>query len=490
MYLPEWVQEFKEPRTEIRFLNNAYYKYEVKYIYNKEKKRTDKITVRLLGKLVEGTGFIASDKNTIREELKKSPKVDIKTFGLYYLFSTLLEQEFLDFKTLFNCDIAEKIFSFAMMRWAYQSPIKRASGYHVHDFCSEYWSKNSISDKQISNSLKFIGENREDLVLWMKGLLQTSENSANKFVMMDSTHVTSLSEQLGINAVGYNPERNYDTQIRLMYLFSSELQKPVYYRLINGNITDIKSMTLCVKEMKIKDVIYIADKGFFSQENIEQLALQKLQYIIPLHRNNKLIDFAPLLKANFKKKLKTFFLYQERVIWFYEYEHSGVKLITFLDEKLKIKEENDYILRTKSMPEEYTEIKFYEKLHQFGTLTMTYATQETLNASQLYQAYKQRNEVELMFDGYKNFLKADRMYMQDRHVLEGWLAANFIAMIAYYKLYTRLKEANLLANTSPKDIIELSKSIYKIKVNGEWHLSEMTVKTKALFKKLKIDYLK
>ena len=95
-----------------------------------------------------------------------------------------------------------------------------------------------------------------------------------------------------------------------------------------------------------------------------------------------------------------------------------------------------------------------------------------------------------MFTGYKNFLKADRMYMQDRHVLEGWLAANFIAMIAYYKRYTRLKEANLLANTSPKDIIELSKSIYKIKVNGEWHLSEMTVKTKALFKKLKIDYLK
>ena len=206
MYLPEWVQEFKEPRTEIRFLNNAYYKYEVKYIYNKEKKRTDKITVRLLGKLVEGTGFIASDKNTIREELKKSPKVDIKTFGLYYLFSTLLEQEFLDFKTLFNCDIAEKIFSFAMMRWAYQSPIKRASGYHVHDFCSEYWSRNSISDKQISNSLKFVGENREDLVLWMKGLLETTENSTNKFVMMDSIHVTNLSEQLGINAVRYNPE--------------------------------------------------------------------------------------------------------------------------------------------------------------------------------------------------------------------------------------------------------------------------------------------
>jgi hypothetical protein len=488
MYLPEWILEFKEPRTEIRLINNTYYKYEVKYIYNKEKKRTDKITVRLLGKIEEGIGFIPSDKNSIREA-KTSPKVDIKTFGLYHLFSNLLENEFTTFKALFNEDVSERIFSFAMMRWAYQSPIKRASRYHVHDFCSEYWSKNSISDKLISNALQFVGENRENLVVWMKGLLETSEINTNKFVMMDSTHVTSLSEQLAINAVGYNPERNYDTQIRLMYLFSSELQKPVYYRLINGNITDIKSMALCVQEMNIQDVIYIADKGFFSLENIQQLEKHNLQYIIPLHRNNKLIDFAPLLKANFKKELKTYFLYQERVIWYYEYQQAEMKIITFLDEKLKIKEENDYILRIKSMPEEYTETKFYEKLHQFGTLTMTYKTKEMLNASQLYQAYKQRNEVEIMFDGYKNFLKADRMYMQDRHVLEGWLAANFIAMIAYYKLYTRLKDAKLLSKTSPKDIIELSKSIYKIKINDEWRLSEITVKTKALFKKLNIDYL-
>jgi hypothetical protein len=34
--------------------------------------------------------------------------------------------------------------------------------------------------------------------------------------------------------------------------------------------------------------------------------------------------------------------------------------------------------------------------------------------------------------------------MQNRHVLEGWLFANFIAMIAYYKLFERLRKAELL----------------------------------------------
>lgn len=52
------------------------------------------------------------------------------------------------------------------------------------------------------------------------------------------------------------------------------------------------------------------------------------------------------------------------------------------------------------------------------------------------------------------------MYMQNHYVLEGWLTANFMAMPAYHKLYTRLCGVKKSNNYSPKDIIELSKSIY------------------------------
>ena len=94
-----------------------------------------------------------------------------------------------------------------------------------------------------------------------------------------------------------------------------------------------------------------------------------------------------------------------------------------------------------------------------------------------------------MFDSYKYFLKADRMYMQNRMVLEGWLMANFLAMIAYYKLYQKLREAKQLSRYSPKDIIEISKSVSKIKINDRWHISETKKKTKDLFKKIEISYL-
>ncbi len=71
-----------------------------------------------------------------------------------------------------------------------------------------------------------------------------------------------------------------------MYLFSAQLKQPVYYRLINGTITDISSMSLCVKEMNVKDVVFIAYRGFYSEKNINELNENKLQYTIPLRRNN------------------------------------------------------------------------------------------------------------------------------------------------------------------------------------------------------------
>lgn len=81
------------------------------------------------------------------------------------------------------------------------------------------------------------------------------------------------------------------------------------------------------------------------------------------------------------------------------------------------------------------------------------------------------------------------MYMQNCYILERWLTANFIAMLAYHKLYTRLREVKKLNNYSPKDIIELSKSIYMLKIRDKWNRSEITKKTLDLFTKLKIDYL-
>ena len=507
MYLPDWIQKYKEPRTEIKRIKNGFYKYEVAFVYNKEKKKTEKKTIRLLGKITETDGFVPSSKDELRRKSEELPKVDIKTFGVFNLFSELMKEEVLSLKEHFGEEAAEQILSFSMMRWAYQTPIKRATGYHSHDFCSEYWATKSMSDKIISSNLKYFGENREKVVGWMKTLLVDVPENEQHFVLMDSTHALSVSENLTINAKGYNPNFDFEKQIRLMYLFSAQMKQPVYYRLINGNITDVKSMALCIKEMDVRDkVVFISDKGFFSAKNVAMMEEEKLLYIIPLQRKNALIDYSPLQRANFKKEMQ-YFIFQNRIIWYYAYQSGDYKMVTFLDETLRVNEEKDYLSRINTHPETHSKNDFDEKLHRFGTMTIVYSFEIQTNNEKdkskrkkktekekpfeqtVYESYKQRNEIEVMFDSYKNCLDADVSYMQNRYVMEGWLFANFIAMIAYYKLYLRLRQAQLIAKYSPKDIIEWSKAIHKIKIRKVWHQAEVTQKNKKLFQKIGINYL-
>jgi hypothetical protein len=108
---------------------------------------------------------------------------------------------------------------------------------------------------------------------------------------------------------------------------------------------------------------------------------------------------------------------------------------------------------------------------------------------EVYTAYKQRNEIEMMFDRCKTFMKGDVSYMQNRYVLEEWLFTNFIAMTACYKLYRALRERKLLGTYSSQGIIEMSKAVYKVRIGESRHLAEVIAKVRKLLIKAGIDYL-
>jgi hypothetical protein len=92
----------------------------------------------------------------------------------------------------------------------------------------------------------------------------------------------------------------------------------------------------------------------------------------------------------------------------------------------------------------YIAAGYTERLRRFGTLTLTYRMSGTPAPDEVYRAYKQCNEIEMIFDSYKTFMKVDVSSIQNRYMLEGWLFTNFIAMMASYTLYSKLRETKLL----------------------------------------------
>ncbi len=473
MALPNWVLAHRQPKTEIRFIKGHYYVYDITYKYDPVLKRTKKVTGKLKGKLTEDKGFTASDKALSSAGLKVS-SLSVFEFGGFELFEALLAEEAIALEKEFGSE-AKKIMALAMLRWIYHSPIKNMGSRWEHSYYRHLWDF-ALNDKQISALLHALGEKRAGVIDFMKSLKRGSD-----FLLIDSTHITSESGKLKINTLGYDPRTGYQNQFNLMLIYSASLELPVYYRILPGNIKDV-SFRLSLLESGIKEAVVVADKGFYSENNIAELKKLELKYIIPLRRNSSLINYEPIKSGN-RKDMTDFFTFQKSVIWYYISDNDGRKRITYLNERLASEERNDYLTRIATCPETHDKDKFFEKQYHFGTFTLT--TNLEQSAQTLYETYKSRCAVEQAFDTFKNLLHADRTYMQNEQSMEGWMLIHFLCLRAYYKLYHRLKEKDMLSKYSPDDILRLAQTHHKCKINGEWTNEEITAKTAKILNELK-----
>ena len=473
---PQWATDHRKPGTELRLINGTYYLYAVSSKYDPAIKRARKISGKLLGKITQSGGFTQSQKHQLRQKAESPIVIDTlttKEYGAQHLLRQLAVKQIQALEQVFGTD-GKLMFVFAFFRLTEQSPIKNVSLYFMNSYLSEVWNEVSITDKIISQLLRRVGANRERIVAYMKNFIREGEK-----ILLDMTHVVTHSHQIESAQSGYNNALSFEPQINLMYLFSAQQQEPIYYRMVPGNIRDVKAFTLTMEECNLKNVTLIADKGFYSKSNISTLEDAGLNYIIPLQRNSSLIPYPPDGQKN--KQWDGYFTFQEKIIWYRQQQNVTV----FLQQELRIAEEKDYLKRVEGQKEGYTMEGFYEKQHGFGTLALL-SNLSDKTTSDIYTQYKSRTNVETMFDAMKNIIYADRTYMQDDKAMEGWLFVNYIALQCYYLIYQKLVASKLIRNYSVNDFLKFTHRIKQVKINGTWKLAEITKPVLTLLEKAKM----
>ena len=472
MAYPEWVEKHRKPGTSIHCIRGKYYLYTVKSEYDKEKKRARAVTTGYLGRITED-GLIPPQKKDATKEA-----YSVKEYGASFVLSQMGGSILDELNSVFPKE-GEEIFTLAALRLIESCPFKRIGLQYEKSFLSEMHPGLPVSSASLSQFLRKIGSQREKCVRFMNHFVD-----GNEHILFDGTNIITTAGNMDINRLGYNSHRQYDPQINLLYAFSYEKQEPVYYRIVPGNVRDVTSFKNAVTESGIQDVTVIADKGFGSRSNFEMLEENKLHYIVPLRRNNGCFDRGPLKSGN-KGSFTGHFMFQKRVIWYYEYMFDGARYLVFLDSDLRNEEEKDYLQRVEAHHENYSMEQYLEKQYDFGTIL--FRTNRPDSPEEIYKLYKTRIEIEQTFDFLKNMLETDTVYLQDKYAVEGWAFINHISLLLAYLLYTRLRNANLLSTFSIRDLISHLKYIHKIKINNAWVLSEISGKTKALLSKLLID---
>jgi transposase len=478
MMLPEWVQKHKTVGKEVRNISGRYYLYEVTSKYDPAKKRSQKITKRYLGRITP-EGLTKPNREILKETMRQ---VSIKEYGATYFTLTHCSNIIELLKTHYPQEW-EQITAFAITRLFYSSPLKNVQVHYAASHLSDALKDAQVSPESLTKLLHSIGLARGRMVEFMKNFIEGSQ------VVIDLTHIFSLSEGVISATLGHNGQGQYLPQVNLVLLHSLEKKTPSFFRLVPGSIHDVSTVVASVKEAQLSAALVIGDKGFYSELNVAALEEEKLEYLLPLKRNSSQISYAPTRSGD-RKRFDGFFQFDERVIWYREQKpksradkEAGRRVFLFLDEKLKAEEEKDFMSHVKAKKlgaEEYFE-------RQFCMGTIAVITNCSFRAQRVFELLKERLEVEQVFDTFKNTLHADRSFMRDDLGLQGWMFVNFVALLLYYRFYDLLLQCEVLDKYSPRDVILHLSRVFKLRIGEKWVLSEVPKSSKILMEKLKIQ---
>src|SRR3989338_7540444 len=182
-------------------------------------------------------------------------KISIKEFGASSLLTHICHNLKEDLKNVFLSDW-KTIFSFAVLRFFEQSPIKNLMHHFEHSFLSSLFPDADLRQKQVSLLLEKIGSRRHNMVEYMQKNCTTKKN-----LLVDLTHIFSSSENLTWLSLGHNSAGQFHPQLNMLLLFSKDENMPVYFRLLDGAVKDVPSIKGTIDETGIKDVIFVGDKG-------------------------------------------------------------------------------------------------------------------------------------------------------------------------------------------------------------------------------------
>lgn len=484
---PDWALKYRRPGTELRRINGRYCLYECRCVYNKETKRHKKITGKYLGSITEQDGFKPSKKRLLEAEMEKLSKGEslpaseakvgeVKEYGLSWLITNSMQNINSRLKKDFPKDY-NRIIALAYSRLRCQSPMRDVHSDYSDSFLSTQTGTPGLLPSQLSGFLHDLGAHRENIVRYMDYFCSCSSN-----IIFDGTDLLSSSRLMGLPQLTKTKTGAFEKVVNMMMVYSLDFKLPSYYRLLPGNIKDVKAFRICMSESGASSATAILDKTFPSQGNLEFLEKEDIEYIASLRRSTKGLDYSAFENRT-NSNLDGHFMYQGRVLWYKEMSVGCRRVVMYLDEEHRIEENRDYISRVDSERyENYTIESYHTKACQFGTIALI--TNADKNPQQLYEAYKTRCEVEQAIDVFKTNLDADSSYMQNEQSLEAYTFINFIALQWYYIIREKLRVADKLSKYSPMQMVKNLSRIRTVYVDGKWTRAELTKKQADLLNEL------
>lgn len=275
--------------------NNVSYVYFPSYYYDKDAKTHNKEKQKRLyvGKLVNGkfepNKKYQTNPNLSRKDVNSAlsvpadlSKIRTRSLGATALLNSLAGKTGLtaDLTSVYGEDVAKQLVSLAMFMI-----VESQSALSLYPLWQRrFWvpSDADMPSQYTSRLLRLLGENEIALNAFFQARAQHVQSS--EYLAYDSTKIASTSKN--INDVRWAPSQsgNFQQEISLAILCGQKSRIPVMFRVLPGNVPDVKTVhdLLCRWDEigLVKKATAVLDRGYTSSENLGELCEAGIQFVV------------------------------------------------------------------------------------------------------------------------------------------------------------------------------------------------------------------
>lgn len=388
---------------------------------------------------------------------------------------------------------------------SYAEPWLDERGFHGVQLCSQRITELLRRlDKDIQNTF---------FSLWIE------KNREKKNLLFDVSSISSYAKNNPYVEWGYNRDKEKVPQINIGLLSSYSTHLPLWFSELPGSMNDsivLQQVLEQLKKLEVPSSVIIGDRAFCSAANIAHLTDHGHKFLIPVPSNVKWArDLIEKHRHEIQRPdtliptedtdsiiygLKTIRKTEQGRMWAHVYFDAARKErdVARLMQKLKIckaeLETSEQVKNHQSYYDRYFEVKETPKRGRKVLLKddevqsfidgqsgywVLYTNAEKDPSAALF-AYRQRNDIELLFDDMKNIIDCNRLRVHTEQVMQGRLFINFITLVVLTALKERIKliPAKERKHWNYREILDKVNTYSKIHYRGKYK-DVYTVPTKA-----------
>ncbi|MDD6241313.1 MAG: transposase [Eubacteriales bacterium] len=471
---PENVRRYRPKGGVIKKIRNSYYVYSEKHIKDEKTGKWKIKSGKIMGKIIPGVGFVAS--GTPDEE---TTVVDYGSYHLAFMAGEIVLEEL---KKYFSLDRALFLYTMAVIDYVNGYTCQRdMEDSYQQSYLSVVYPSAKMTGNSVATVLDDIGRKTETPDAYIQSLID-----ASKEIAVDGHCIATESKRNSLADHGTKYSKFGSMQMNLLCAYDIDSDSPVYADIFEGGLVDSKSVKDMLERYTFRDKIFVADAGFYSNDNLKLFGGNGCHYIIPLRMN-----FTETKEAVKNLDLRNEFAFRKSsesgtVIRWKETVKEGCRIIVFRDEQENLNDRLSYNAELEKGTAGYSQEEFQRLKDLFGVIVLKTDIMDA-NAEMIYGKYKKRWRIETYCDHLKNETQFRSIGESDYYTLRGLSFVSLLEGRIHSELMRKKNASHQLRPMSAKELLIKANFLKAKKEGGIWRIANAKKKAMEIFQGLDID---